>query len=589
MIGIELVDLQSDDAVRVDLVGAKAARLAQARRRGLPVLPGLIVPARCGRPIVAAVLAVLHEAGPHAAQLAAMAQVEGAVSFDGLVEAVGRLGGTLVARSSAIGEDDPRWSGAYSSFLELQPAEVPTAVAACWASALREEVVFRCEVEGITPVEACPAVLIQPYVAPSLSGLATTVPGGRVEVVAVEGSPAPLLSGWVSGLHAVVEDGRSRGPAEDLVPAAVLAEIAALALQGGAGAPVAVEWAVVDGRVVLLQIGRSAPGQSHPVPAADSGPGLHEPTLASVSVGGEAGGEAGEAADERRRRTLALARLVARYAGPLGEQLILAWHLAGIGARGGEDRSGAVDGPAIGNEADAVGRFELAARRSAMLTSTTWSLPVPSARKRAAEVLTLLATGETGEVLDVLQGLAPADPRSAALILDLLASVSDAMVAAGLLASAEQIWGLDVDQVSVLVESGEPVAWHRQRWRTLRWQPFLQSVVRRYGEPRHGPTASPGAAAGLARRVGLPAEIRSVVPGEIVVLENPHPRYAPLLWVAGGLVTEAGSSAAHLMEVARSLRVPALAGVGPLELDPSGGDLLCVDGDAGTLTIAMAR
>jgi phosphoenolpyruvate-protein kinase (PTS system EI component) len=82
------------------------------------------------------------------------------------------------------------------------------------------------------------------------------------------------------------------------------------------------------------------------------------------------------------------------------------------------------------------------------------------------------------------------------------------------------------------------------------------------------------------------------VPGEVAVLEHPHPRFAPVLWTAAAVVTEAGSAAAHLMEVARSLRVPALCAAPPLQLGPdrSPGQrcLLCVDGDNGVLTLLQS-
>ncbi|MFC0082036.1 PEP-utilizing enzyme, partial [Aciditerrimonas ferrireducens] len=75
-------------------------------------------------------------------------------------------------------------------------------------------------------------------------------------------------------------------------------------------------------------------------------------------------------------------------------------------------------------------------------------------------------------------------------------------------------------------------------------------------------------------------DVGRVVPGAVVVVRRPAPQLAPALWVAAGLVAERGSGAAHLVEVARSLRVPAVVGVGPSPLPDEGG-LALVDGDKG--------
>ena len=46
----------------------------------------------------------------------------------------------------------------------------------------------------------------------------------------------------------------------------------------------------------------------------------------------------------------------------------------------------------------------------------------------------------------------------------------------------------------------------------------------------------------------------------MIVVQYPLPNFAPLLWDAAGLVALGGAPSAHLMEVARSLTVPAVVG-----------------------------
>ena len=72
-------------------------------------------------------------------------------------------------------------------------------------------------------------------------------------------------------------------------------------------------------------------------------------------------------------------------------------------------------------------------------------------------------------------------------------------------------------------------------------------------------------------------------------MPGPLPGLAPMMWGAAGLVTGAGSPAAHLLEVAHSLRVPAVVGC-PLDawLERSAGErvLAAVDGAAGAVYLA---
>ena len=66
----------------------------------------------------------------------------------------------------------------------------------------------------------------------------------------------------------------------------------------------------------------------------------------------------------------------------------------------------------------------------------------------------------------------------------------------------------------------------------------------------------------------------------MIVASQPIPNLAPLLWDAAGLVTESGSSAAHLFESARALRVPAVCGVSL----PPGEQIVAVDGHNGIVS-----
>ena len=93
--------------------------------------------------------------------------------------------------------------------------------------------------------------------------------------------------------------------------------------------------------------------------------------------------------------------------------------------------------------------------------------------------------------------------------------------------------------------------------------------------------ASPGIGAGVSTGKYPPDGFAANYwPRAMIVASQPIPNLAPLLWDAAGLVTESGSSAAHLFESARALRVPAVCGVSL----PPGEQIVAVDGQDGIVS-----
>lgn len=103
-----------------------------------------------------------------------------------------------------------------------------------------------------------------------------------------------------------------------------------------------------------------------------------------------------------------------------------------------------------------------------------------------------------------------------------------------------------------------------------------------------GMPAAPGAVTGRARVVLDPAGAH-VEPGEILVAPTTDPGWTPLFLTAGGLVTETGSPMAHGPTVAREYGIPAVICVRDATELIGTGQLVTVDGAAGTVVLAEQR
>ncbi|AGZ41621.1 PEP/pyruvate-binding domain-containing protein [Actinoplanes friuliensis] len=100
-----------------------------------------------------------------------------------------------------------------------------------------------------------------------------------------------------------------------------------------------------------------------------------------------------------------------------------------------------------------------------------------------------------------------------------------------------------------------------------------------------GVGASAGRATGRARVVLDPATAH-LEPGDILVTSTTDPGWTPLFLTAAGLVTETGAIMAHGPTVAREYGIPAVICVPAATTRITDGQLITVDGAAGTVTTA---
>lgn len=236
-----LIDLGQPEATNVELVGGKAAALAAVLSAGIHALPGTVLTTEfCeaidgggtieGHPAIDEAWSQLHSLAPDASR--------------------------FLARSSSVVEDAEE-SSAAGQFESVGGIEDRDAL----VDAVRVVLDSRAAAgAGDHPI----AVLLQQMVEPTIAGVLfgvdpVTGRSDRLVVTAVEGQPEQLVSGEVAGSrHVLALDGTpvdldtEEGPAiapDRLQELADLAHHVADLFHG----PQDVEWAVVDGDLVLLQ------------------------------------------------------------------------------------------------------------------------------------------------------------------------------------------------------------------------------------------------------------------------------------------------------------------------------------------------
>lgn len=532
-----IVDLDDGLALDPARVGAKAAWLAKGLRAGLPILPGFVVDAAESGPAMRAGAEALERRGPGGAQLVVSALQP--ASADEIRERAATLGEVVVTRSSTSLEASGRFSGAFTSYLDLAAADAPRGVAGCWASAFSASAQGLLSQSGVAPETLRMPVLVQRALDPDAGGTATVGDDGEVTVVAVKGAPGGLLQGWEAGAIARFDGAWAGNELVEMVGTGVLDDVAAaiVAAKRAIGAN-RCEWAAADGRVWLLQVGASRPE----TPALNP----FEP----VAVYGEP-------------EMVAAARVVTRAPGPLGTSLVLPWALGGL--------PGSVDGEPGPPDLDRARAL------CSQLSAEVWDRPAARSGRIAGECLRALRSGSPERAMERIRRLRPPDPARAAEMMSLLAGVRLRLVDSGAAPDPESAWFLPMTSVEAAL-AGTGVA-PAVRVGAGVWEPFLYSVARAAGVRRRGTPASGGIGAGVAWRFEPGVEAGSP-PRTVVSAAAPTPGVAPLLWDATALVTATGGPAAHLFDAARAIGVPAVSGV---DLPVAEG-LAAVDGHAGVVS-----
>jgi pyruvate,water dikinase len=102
-----------------------------------------------------------------------------------------------------------------------------------------------------------------------------------------------------------------------------------------------------------------------------------------------------------------------------------------------------------------------------------------------------------------------------------------------------------------------------------------------------GLPGSAGVARGTARVIRSLAEAGKLQRGDVLVAVATEPPWTPLFATASAIVTDAGGVLSHSAVVAREYRIPAVVGTGNATSAFHDGQLLEVDGDAGTVRVVV--
>ena len=101
----------------------------------------------------------------------------------------------------------------------------------------------------------------------------------------------------------------------------------------------------------------------------------------------------------------------------------------------------------------------------------------------------------------------------------------------------------------------------------------------------NGNACSPGQVTARASLIMSPADFGRMEPGTILVCPMTTPAWTQLFSQAKGLVTDIGGILTHGSIVAREYNIPAVLGLGIATQKISHGQMITVDGDAGTVSL----
>jgi pyruvate,water dikinase len=112
------------------------------------------------------------------------------------------------------------------------------------------------------------------------------------------------------------------------------------------------------------------------------------------------------------------------------------------------------------------------------------------------------------------------------------------------------------------------------------------SADEQIGDVIKGVPASGGTVTATARVLHGPEDFALMQPGDVLVAEITTPAWTPLFAMAAGIVTDIGGPLSHGSIVAREYGIPAVLGTGVATQRIRSGQIVTVDGSAGTIALS---
>jgi pyruvate,water dikinase len=181
------------------------------------------------------------------------------------------------------------------------------------------------------------------------------------------------------------------------------------------------------------------------------------------------------------------------------------------------------------------------------------------------------------------------------------------LAAAGAIACADDVYWLEAEELETLAPllgNGQPlpnftdkVAARRTKWEAMRhiippttlprvsWLSKFYADNEQAGDVIKGFGASAGAVTARACVMLGPEDFHKMQPGDILVAGITTPAWTPLFARAAGIVTDIGGPLSHSSIVAREYGIPAVLATGVGTRRVRDGQIITVDGTAGTVTL----
>jgi pyruvate,water dikinase len=152
---------------------------------------------------------------------------------------------------------------------------------------------------------------------------------------------------------------------------------------------------------------------------------------------------------------------------------------------------------------------------------------------------------------------------------------------AGAVRQRKATWGAELHLIP------PPVLPPKSRWMGLDLNRFVAAQQGdRVADTIRGAGTSPGRVTGTACVLHTPDDFQKMQPGDVLVATITTPAWTPLFARAAAIVTDIGGQLSHGSIVAREYGIPAVMGTGVATRRIRSGQIITVDGSAGTVSLA---